>query len=87
MASKVLKELTRRKVVQVAIGYAVAGFGVIQADDAMLPNLGIPSWGVTLVAMLVVRCSAAWRPLHPHPRFQVVFQQVFPGRELPTATA
>lgn len=44
MASRFLEELKRRKVVQVAIVYAIVGFGVTQVADVILPNLGIPDW-------------------------------------------
>lgn len=49
-----LGELKRRNVVRVAILYAVVGWLVLQIADLAMPRLGIPSWGVSLVMMLVV---------------------------------
>lgn len=49
-----LRELKRRNVVRVAILYAVVGWLVLQIADLAMPRLGIPSWGVSLVIMLVV---------------------------------
>jgi hypothetical protein len=49
MASRVLQELKRRKVVQVAVVYAVVGFGVAQVAGVMLPNLGLTDWTGTPV--------------------------------------
>jgi adenylate cyclase len=49
-----LAELKRRRVIQVAVVYAVAGFAVIEAADVILPRLQIPDWTVTLVVVLIV---------------------------------
>jgi adenylate cyclase len=46
--------LRRRNVFKVAAAYAVVGWLLIQAATSMLPNLGLPSWTVTLVIVLVV---------------------------------
>jgi hypothetical protein len=54
MASRLLQELKQRKVVQVAIVYAVVGFGVTQVADVVLPNLGLPGWTVTFTIVLVI---------------------------------
>ena len=53
MASNVLRELKRRRVVRVAVAYAVVGYGVIQVAESTFGNLGVPDWGVTLVVALV----------------------------------
>ena len=47
-------ELKRRKVVRVAIVYAATAFAVLQAADIMLPRMGIPDWGMSLVVALAV---------------------------------
>jgi TolB-like protein len=47
-------ELKRRKVVRVAIVYAATAFAVLQAADIMLPQMGVPPWGLSLVVALVV---------------------------------
>jgi TolB-like protein len=47
-------ELKRRKVVRVAIVYAATAFAVLQAADIMLPQMGVPEWGLSLVVALVV---------------------------------
>jgi adenylate cyclase len=56
-ASPVLRffaELRRRRVVRVAIVYAIAGWVVIEVASTMLPGLHLPDWTVTLVIALVV---------------------------------
>ena len=54
LASSFFQELKRRKVLRLAIVYAVVGFGVSEAADVMFPRLGVPDWAVTLVVALVV---------------------------------
>jgi adenylate cyclase len=49
-----LSELRRRRVVRVAVVYAVAGWIVIEVASTMLPGLNLPAWTVTLVIALVV---------------------------------
>jgi TolB-like protein/predicted Zn-dependent protease len=46
--------LKRRKVFRVAVVYAATGFVVLQAADIMLPRLGVPEWGMSLIVFLVV---------------------------------
>ncbi len=46
------RELRRRRVVQVAISYAVATFIVIQAAALLFPGLRLPEWAFTLVVAL-----------------------------------
>ncbi|MDP2498746.1 MAG: hypothetical protein Q8W44_12260, partial [Candidatus Palauibacterales bacterium] len=46
-------ELRRRNVYQVAATYAVVGFVLIQVADLTFVRLGLPSWTVTLVIVLV----------------------------------
>jgi adenylate cyclase len=47
-------ELKRRKVVRVAVVYAATAFVLLQAADIMLPRLGVPESGMTLIVVLVV---------------------------------
>ena len=49
-----LAELKRRRVVRVAVVYAIAGWVVIEVASTMLPGLHLPEWTVTLVIALVV---------------------------------
>jgi TolB-like protein len=49
-----LTELKRRKVVRVAVVYAATAFVVLQAADIMLPRMGVPEWGMSLVVALTV---------------------------------
>lgn len=51
---RLFAELRRRRVVRVAIVYAVAGWLVIQVAATVLPSLKLPDWTVTLVVVLVV---------------------------------
>jgi adenylate cyclase len=48
-----LQELKRRRVTRVAAVYVTVSLGVIYAADAILPNVGLPDWTVTLVIILV----------------------------------
>ena len=48
-----LTELKARKVIQVAIVYLVAGWVIMQVADVMFPALGLPEWGIKLVAALL----------------------------------
>jgi hypothetical protein len=56
-AMSLFAELKRRKVVRVAIVYAATAFAVLQAADIMLPQMGVPPWGLSLVVALVVLVS------------------------------
>jgi adenylate cyclase len=47
-------ELRRRRVIRVAVVYAIAGWVVIEVASTMLPGLHLPPWSVTLVIALVV---------------------------------
>jgi hypothetical protein len=47
-------ELKRRKVIRVAVVYAATAFAVLQAADIMLPQMGVPAWGLSLVVALIV---------------------------------
>jgi TolB-like protein/Tfp pilus assembly protein PilF len=47
-------ELKRRKVVRVAVVYAATAFAVLQAAEIMLPRMGVPDWGISLVIALIV---------------------------------
>jgi TolB-like protein/Flp pilus assembly protein TadD len=46
-------ELKRRNVVRVALLYGVVAWVLIQIVDIVMPRLGIPEWGVTLVIVLL----------------------------------
>jgi TolB-like protein/predicted Zn-dependent protease len=47
-------ELKRRKVLRVAVVYAATAFVALQAADIMLPRLGVPEWGMSLIVFLVL---------------------------------
>lgn len=47
-------ELKRRKVFRVAVVYGATVFAVLQAADIMLPRMGIPDWGMSLVIALSI---------------------------------
>ena len=49
-----LAELRRRRVIRVAVVYAIAGWVIIEVASTMLPGLNLPDWTVTLVIALVV---------------------------------
>jgi TolB-like protein len=46
-------ELRRRKVVRLAIAYAVAGWMVVEVSLAIFPEFGIPGWANRMVILLV----------------------------------
>jgi TolB-like protein/Flp pilus assembly protein TadD len=48
-----LHELSRRKVIRVAIAYPIVGWLLIQVAGETLGPLGVPPWSVTLVVVLV----------------------------------
>lgn len=50
---KLWSELLRRRVVRVAVVYAVVGWVVIEVASTVLPPLGLPNWAVKLVIVLV----------------------------------
>jgi adenylate cyclase len=47
------EELRRRKVVRVAVAYAVAGWMVVKVALAIFPQFGIPNWANRMVILLV----------------------------------
>jgi tetratricopeptide (TPR) repeat protein/TolB-like protein len=49
-----VRELKRRRVIRVALVYAVAALAVIEAADLIVPRLGIPDWAVTFVMVLAI---------------------------------
>jgi TolB-like protein/Tfp pilus assembly protein PilF len=49
-----VSELKRRNVFRVAVLYGVVAWVLIQVVDVVMPRLGIPDWGVTLVIVLLV---------------------------------
>src|SRR3546814_18150858 len=46
-------ELRRRRVIRVAIVYAVAGWVIVEAASTVLPPLDLPDWSGRLVVVLV----------------------------------
>lgn len=46
-------ELKQRKVVQVITVYTASALAILQAADMILPRVGLPSWTVTLVLILL----------------------------------
>ena len=48
-----LAELKRRRVIRVAIVYAVVGWVVVEVASTVLPPLNLPDWSVKLVIVLV----------------------------------
>jgi TolB-like protein/tetratricopeptide (TPR) repeat protein len=48
-----LRELSRRKVIRVAVAYPIVGWLLIQVAGETFGPLGLPSWSVTLVVVLV----------------------------------
>ena len=52
-AASFFSELRRRRVIRVAILYAVAGWVVIEVASTVMPGLNLPDWTVTLVITLV----------------------------------
>ena len=48
-----LHELSRRKVIRVAIAYPIVGWILIQVAGATFAPLGLPPWSITLVVVLV----------------------------------
>ena len=51
---RLLSELKRRRVYQVAAAYAVAGFAVLEAADLVLPALSAPAWIYRGLVILVL---------------------------------
>ena len=47
-------ELKRRRVVRVAIAYAIPAFVVIEVADVLVPALGMPAWVITGVAVVCI---------------------------------
>jgi adenylate cyclase len=49
-----LEDLKRRKVIRVAIGYAVGAFVLMQVADATFEPMNLPDWSATLVLWLLI---------------------------------
>src|SRR5688500_19539896 len=49
-----LSELKRRRVVRVAVGYAVTAWLVVAVADTIFPRLLLPDWSVTAVILAAV---------------------------------
>jgi len=76
--TRLLAELRRRRVVRVAIVYAIAGWLVIQVAATVLPTLHLPDWTVTLVVVLVVLgfVIVLDDPAAVDRRFQAIFNEM-----------
>jgi adenylate cyclase len=53
-STRVLRELRRRRVLQVAVIYAAVAWLVIQIAETSFPHLLLPDWAVTLVIVLAL---------------------------------
>ncbi len=51
---KLLGELKRRKVIRVAVAYAIAAWLVVQIAETVFEPLRLPEWALTLVVILVI---------------------------------
>lgn len=51
--SRLFEELRRRRVIRIAVVYAVGGWIVIEVASTLLPGLNLPRWSITLVIALV----------------------------------
>ena len=47
-------ELKRRKVVKVAVAYAIVGWILVEVSSTVFPVLQIPDWAIALVTMLII---------------------------------
>ena len=52
-------ELKRRNVIRVAIAYLAASWLLVEVTDIVFPLLGIPDWGVDLLA---ITCALGFLP-------------------------
>jgi TolB-like protein/Flp pilus assembly protein TadD len=52
--TSLFSELRRRNVFRVAMLYGVVAWLIMQVADVVMPRVGIPEWGVTLVILLLV---------------------------------
>lgn len=50
--SRLLAELSRRRVFKTAVAYLVAAWVLIEVADVVLPRLGAPEWTVTLIIVV-----------------------------------
>lgn len=48
------EELKRRKVIKVAVAYAVVAWVLVQVADTFFPALQLPEWTLTFVAALLI---------------------------------
>lgn len=48
------QELKRRKVYRVAVGYVIAGGGIIQLASAVFPAWELPNWSLRLTVVLLL---------------------------------
>ncbi len=51
--ARLFAELRRRRVIRVAVMYAIAGWVVIEVASTVLPPLNLPDWSVKLVIVLI----------------------------------
>ena len=53
-ATTFVEDLKRRRVVRVALAYALVAWLIIQVAETTLPALGLPAWTVTFVIVLAI---------------------------------
>lgn len=51
---RLLEELKRRGVLQMAVAYTVAAWLVIQVSDILVPTFGAPDWAMRLIVLLLM---------------------------------
>ena len=51
---KFFKQLKKRKVVRVALVYVIVGWVVMQVGEVVLEGLGVPSWSLSLLIVMVL---------------------------------
>lgn len=53
-ARRFIAELRRRRVIRVAVVYAIVAFTILQAGDVLFPALRLPDWAMSFLAALVI---------------------------------
>src|SRR6478609_7787937 len=53
-ASSFFEQLKRRKVVRMAVAYAVVAWLLLQLADVLVPALNLPGWTIRLVTLLLI---------------------------------
>lgn len=52
MAGSLYKELTRRNVFKVVLGYIILGWAVLQVADILVPAFNLPDWTITFLVII-----------------------------------